>query len=222
MKILENQTELSYLVGIIEIFSVHQKVDDAFDHEQGCPSGFVRLSNYLRGIGRCASGEITLSRLMDSFEINHAELTGYKNKYKYSNIPDIQAILIYLIDGALNCNSVIGSTATEEEINAFVIELFNFVRNVEKYLPDEMVSRIHKEFYKNILEEKQKSSFLEIRKNARFIAQGSRDDRTTGFSLFALLPSELNVEIAQLTGNSEVHDRNESEKVAFQHFSRPQ
>lgn len=63
-----------------------------------------------------------------------------------------------------------------------------------------------------------KRNFMEIRKAARLIAQGSRSDS----SLFFKLPKEINLKIASYAGNTLVHNEKESIENAIKHFGKPE
>jgi hypothetical protein len=61
------------------------------------------------------------------------------------------------------------------------------------------------------------SSYSEIRKNARLLAQGQRDQE----SPLSMLPDDVLIKIDGLTGNPAAHSKEASENIAWQFFCRP-
>lgn len=68
-----------------------------------------------------------------------------------------------------------------------------------------------------------KTSFSEIRKASRILAQGYRDTAIRdNFCLFSTLPDEINIKIASHSGNSLVHDESSATKIASSnYFNKP-
>jgi hypothetical protein len=65
-------------------------------------------------------------------------------------------------------------------------------------------------------------SYYEIRKNARLVAQGSRDEgEGKKFMFFKNLPDSIGIEIAALTGTSGIHTKGQTEQIAEANYSRP-
>lgn len=67
-------------------------------------------------------------------------------------------------------------------------------------------------------------SAREIRKNARVLAQGTRDAgglTRTPACFFSMLPPEIGVRIAAMTGDESIYDSSDPERIAWKHYARP-
>ena len=161
MKILTDLCELHYLTGIMELYNNHKEVFNACLHEQGRASGYVRLRNYLRTTGEWAKGEVDFDHIWVHMQVNEEDIALYQSKFP--GMSDVQAGLITMMDAALACNSVFEVNSyhpvTNLQIKMFIKELFDFIRPIEEYLPDDIVQRLHERFAKPLLLKEDKYNY---------------------------------------------------------------